>query len=155
MGPWTLKLTYIQYVSLRLTIAKRHLEFFELLKNHVVWHVVKEAVARRQDDVTELHVEGGAVSGFGAEVREGDAERSVTRKTRARCVWALSRVELSRSGVTLKDRGGVDEAGALNLAADLEVACPCQTQRGPIKAYLLWSTKTLFHTRRAGIKTRP
>lgn len=45
-------------------LSKWHLEFFQLLKNHVVWHVVKEAVTCSQDDVTELHVEGGAVSSF-------------------------------------------------------------------------------------------
>lgn len=48
-----------------------HLEFFELLKNHVVWHVVKEAIARRKDDVTELHVKGGAVGGFRTRGWEG------------------------------------------------------------------------------------
>lgn len=46
-------------------ILKRHLEFFELLENHVVRHVVKQAITRRQDDITELHVERGVVSGFG------------------------------------------------------------------------------------------
>lgn len=73
-----------------------HLEFFELLQDHVVGHVVKEAVARCQDDVAELHVEGGAVSRFGAEVcRAGghtnthirtQTDRSVTRATGAGCV---------------------------------------------------------------------
>lgn len=51
---------------------KSHLEFFELLEDHVVWHVVKEAVARRQDDVTELYVERGAVGGFRAAGNQRD-----------------------------------------------------------------------------------
>lgn len=66
-------------------LSKRHLKFFQLLKNHVVWHVVKEAVACSQDDVTELHVKGGAVSSFRTrgEVGGGDTARSVTNETGA------------------------------------------------------------------------
>lgn len=74
--------------SISCHLVKWHLEFFELLKNHVVWHVVKEAVACRQDDVTELHVEGGAVSsfrtrGWGRGGGGGDTARSVTSETGA------------------------------------------------------------------------
>lgn len=46
---------------------RSHLELLELLKNHVVGHVVKEAVRGGEDDVAELHVKGGAVSGFWTE----------------------------------------------------------------------------------------
>ena len=65
---------------------KRHLEFFQLLKNHVVWHVVKQPVACRQDDVTKLHVEGGAVSSFGTERGREDMARLVTSVTGASSV---------------------------------------------------------------------
>lgn len=58
-----------------------HLEFFELLKDHVVGHVVKEAVACRQDDVAELHVKGGAVGCFWAEVCEGDTQTNTHSQT--------------------------------------------------------------------------
>lgn len=77
---------FLLHVSRRTAPAggfERHLEFFELLQNHVVWHVVKEAIARRKDDVTELHVEGGAVSSFRA---GGGMTRSVTSETRAHSV---------------------------------------------------------------------
>lgn len=58
---------------------KWHLEFFKLPQNHVVRHVVKEAVTGRQDDVAELHVERGAVSSIGAGRQTGgDEARSVT-----------------------------------------------------------------------------
>lgn len=58
---------------------KWHLEFFKLPQNHVVWHVVKEAVTRRQDDVAKLHVERGAVSSIGTGRQTGgDKTRFVT-----------------------------------------------------------------------------
>lgn len=58
---------------------KWHLEFFKLPQNHVVWHVVKEAVACRQDDVAKLHVKRGAVGSIGTGRQTGgDKVRSVT-----------------------------------------------------------------------------
>lgn len=85
-------------------LSKRHLEFFQLLKNHVVWHVVKEAVARSQDDVTELHVEGGAVSSFRTrgEVGGQGQDQSQMKPEHA----AIFSVELSRSEVTLLNLEG-------------------------------------------------
>lgn len=38
-----------------------HLEFLQLLEDHVVRHVVKQPVSSREDDVTELDVKGRAV----------------------------------------------------------------------------------------------
>lgn len=64
----------------------RHLEFFELLKDHVVGHVVKETVARRQDDVAKLHIKGGAVGRFGARVCEGDTQTNKQTNTRTHTV---------------------------------------------------------------------
>ena len=43
------------------THTHTHLELLEFLQDHVVWHVVKEAVCGREDDVTQLDVEGRAV----------------------------------------------------------------------------------------------
>lgn len=93
---------FLPHVSLHAAAAdifQWHLEFFELLKDHVVRHVVKEAIARRKDDVTELHVEGGAVSGFGA--RGGGVTRDEISHKWNRSVWVVTSVELSRSGATV------------------------------------------------------
>lgn len=38
-----------------------HLEFLQLLQDHVVRHVVKEPIGGGEDDVTQLDVKGGAV----------------------------------------------------------------------------------------------
>lgn len=43
------------------------LEFFQLLEDHVVRHVVEESVCGRQDDVSQLDIKGGAVSSIRAE----------------------------------------------------------------------------------------
>lgn len=43
-----------------------YLELFELLQDHVVGHVVEEAIRGGQDDVTQLDIEGGAISGLRA-----------------------------------------------------------------------------------------
>lgn len=43
-----------------------HLQLFELLQDHVVGHVVKEAISGSEDDVTQLHVKGGTVGGIRA-----------------------------------------------------------------------------------------
>lgn len=40
-----------------------HLQFLQLLEDHVVGHVVKEPVRGREDDVPQLDVKGGAVCG--------------------------------------------------------------------------------------------
>lgn len=74
---------------------KSDLEFFELLEDHVIWHVVKEAIGRCEDDVTELHVEGGAVGCFrtGRNRRHG----KISHKWRLNCCQQFASVELSRS----------------------------------------------------------
>lgn len=54
-----------------------YLELFELLQDHVVGHVVEEAIRGSQDDVTQLDVEGGAVSGLRAG-QENTQDRTVS-----------------------------------------------------------------------------
>lgn len=110
---------------------KWHLEFFELLQNHVVRHVVKEAVGRSQDDVTKLHVKGRAVSCFRTGGKNGGMARSVTSETGACCVWAAVKFPVwSKAGQTsLCQILSVDAVWAFNLTADSKAACPCQTQR--------------------------
>lgn len=75
----------------------RHLEFFELLKDHVVGHVVKQAVARRQDDVTKLHVKRGAVGCFRAEVCKGD--KQTRTHTHSQTDRSLEKQELASSEI--------------------------------------------------------
>lgn len=43
-----------------------YLQFFQLLEDHIIRHVVKQPIGGGEDDVTQLHVKGGAVSGFWA-----------------------------------------------------------------------------------------
>lgn len=43
-----------------------YLQFLQLLEDHVVGHVVEEPVRGRQDDVSQLNVERGAVGSIRA-----------------------------------------------------------------------------------------
>lgn len=44
-----------------------YLELFQLLQDHVVWHVVEEPISGSEDDVAQLDIEGGAIGRVGAE----------------------------------------------------------------------------------------
>lgn len=48
-------------------LSTPYLELFQLLQDHVVWHVVEEPVSGGEDDVAQLDIEGGAVGRVGAE----------------------------------------------------------------------------------------
>lgn len=52
-----------------------HLQLLQLLQDHVVRHVVEEAVGGGEDDVAQLDVEGGAV----CRVRAAGTDRETDR----------------------------------------------------------------------------
>lgn len=43
-----------------------HLEFLQLLQDHVVRHIVKQPVGSREDNVTKLDIKGRAICCVGA-----------------------------------------------------------------------------------------